>query len=184
MSRYIVNMSTGSGFNVDDSGKVLSSQGFPLSPSVSNINNNNNDNVGSLASGLFGALNHNALLSAGISGGLGVANNLINLITGGLLQKNQWEREDSAHQREVADLKAAGLSPVLSAGGSGLGSSSSTMASYKPNLTEIPAQSISMYSNVLSLQRQAIENMILSKDLSYKDSEIVRKWIGTIFGKI
>lgn len=29
------------------------------------------------------------------------------------------QREDTAHQREVADLRAAGLSPTLSAGGSG-----------------------------------------------------------------
>lgn len=33
------------------------------------------------------------------------------------LTQQQWERDDNAHQREVADLKAAGLSPLASTSG-------------------------------------------------------------------
>ena len=40
-----------------------------------------------------------------------------NLDYNAALTQQSWERDDTAHQREVADLQSAGLSPLASTGG-------------------------------------------------------------------
>ena len=50
-------------------------------------------------------------------------------------QRTTWEREDNAVQRRVADLKAAGLSPVLAAGSAA--STSAPIATKAPTVPQI-----------------------------------------------
>jgi len=65
------------------------------------------------------------------------------------LQRTQWQREDNSMQRRMADLSAAGMNPVLAAGGSG----SPTSITAHMQAPELP---MDMVSNAVSadLSRQ------------------------------
>lgn len=120
--------------------------------------------LNSLGSSL-GALAHNfgSMLGFGSMAGLGVTGNLLSAKTQYKYNKRLMEQQhaflermsNTAHQREVDDLRAAGLNPILSAtGGSGASTPGAGMASVSAPNTDPTGAIMQGLSFIKDMQMQ------------------------------
>lgn len=103
-----------------------------------------------------------SLLSSGVNAGMQSQTNAQNMA----IQQTEWAREDNAVQRRVADLKAAGLNPVLAAGSA---ASSSGSPVYKsPQIGDIGQAGI----NAVAAMRQKKDIAKTEADIALVDQQI------------
>ena len=115
-----------------------------------------------------------------LAAGLGILNTGYNLYTNKrdfdyqkAIQQQMFEREDTAIQRRMADLQAAGLNPSL-AGGQGAGAGAVVSRSNTNDVDMGSALDMLQAVNQIKLQKQEQENKILENKIlsnQKKDAE-------------
>lgn len=87
------------------------------------------------------------------------------------LQQKIFDREDSAYQRTVADMRQAGLSPLMMNGTNGAGEAIQTEPLHNDfqmqdkGMLQVASEAVQMLSGLQGVKRQILENDYLNKTL-------------------